>query len=198
MKVRATVGRALTVAVLMSAAGAVARLDAQTAAQVPEAKSKAHAKELAALLVSKKLETFAIRDPTDKTRFVAVLHIPGVQFLVVGAVYERPSDLDLGFYNKDFMSVYADLSSSVLAKSKVFVEDAICDGLVALPAKNGPRDSITIGTDRRTFDGDFVDPKKKDPKKISQEDYLKAFADADEKYDHLLTLLVDELKKPGL
>ena len=198
MKSRVRIGRALIVAVILASAAAPARAAQAPAAPVPPSKSAAHAKEVVSLLTSKKLEAFALRDPTDPKKFIALLHIPNVQLLVISASHEHASDLDYGFYQKDYMGLYQDLNSSPMSKGKVFIEDAVCDGLVAVPAKGGGRDSITIGTDRRTFDGDFLDPRKKDPKKISQDDYMKAFAAADEQYDHMLVLILDELKKPGL
>ena len=185
-------------AVLASAAAPQARAAQAPAVPAPASKSAVHAKEVVALLTTRKLEAFALRDPTDPKKFIALLHIPNVQLLVISASHEHASDLDYGFYQKDFMGLYQDLNSSPMSKSKVFIEDAVCDGLVAVPEKGGGRDSITIDGDRRTFDGDFVDPRKKDPKKISQDDYMKAFAAADERYDHMLVLILDELKKPGL
>jgi hypothetical protein len=189
-------GGALMVGLLYGSIGAADRVLAQAPTLTPPAaKSGVHAKELSALLSSRKLESYAVRDPSDPKRFVAVFHIPNVQLLVISGMHDRPADLDYGFYQKDFMSVYQDLNSSPMVTSKTFVEDAVCDGLVALPAKTAPRDAVTIATKRRTFDGDFSDPKHKDAKKISQEDYLKAFAEADELYDHLLVMVIDELKK---
>jgi hypothetical protein len=162
----------------------------------PASKSAPHAKELAALLVSKNLETYAAADPAEPGRFVAVLHIPGVQLLAVSAVYDRPSDIEYRIYRKDFMGAYVDLNNSVLSKSRFRVEDTMANGLVAMPAKGEGADTVLNGVESRTFDGDFADPRKgKNGKKISQEDYLKAFAEADEKYDHVLVTLLDELKK---
>ena len=57
-------------------------------------------------------------------------------------------------------------------------------------------DSVTIGTTKRVFNGEFNDPKKKpDPKKPSLEEYAKAFSDADAKYTSLVTMVLDGLKK---
>ena len=94
------------------------------------------------------------------------------------------------------MNAYQDLRSSVLSTKRVFIEDVFCDGLVPQPAKGQlVTDSVTVESQKLVFDGIFADPKKKDPKKISLEDYTKNFASADERYSRLLGLLVDELKK---
>ena len=67
----------------------------------------------------------------------------------------------------------------------------------ALPETDQRRRGIvTIGTAKRVFNGDYTDPKKKpDPKKLSLEDYVKAYSEADAKYTSLVTMLLDELKK---
>ncbi len=164
-------------------------------AQAPTATSPAPAKELAALLQSKKLDAFAVKDTTQAGRFVAVLMVPNVQLMVVSAVYDPPSDVDYRIYTKDYMTAYVELNSSVQSKEKVFVEDRLCDGLAAKPA-NGVDDTVTIGTTKSVFNGEYTDPKKKpDPKKPSQADYFKVFADADAQYTKMLTMLIDELKK---
>jgi len=180
----------LTAAVLIASGSAP--LLAQQAA---EAKSAAQAKELLSLMQTKKLEAFAARDPLRTDRFVAVLGVPGVQLLVVAADYDRPSDIEYRLYTKDYMGAYADLKSSILAKERIYVEDMSCDGLKSLPAKNQIGDTVVIGTDKRIFDGVFADPKKKNDKKISQDDYMKAFVTADERYSTILGHLLQELKK---
>jgi hypothetical protein len=182
---RVAIACALVVATQLSAR-------AQTPAADPV--SPPRAKELVALLQTKKLEAFAVKDPSATGRFVAVLLIPNVQLMVVSAGYERPTDVEYRIYTKDFMNAYVELNSSVLAKDKVFFEDALCDGLRVQPT-GGVSDTVTTGGEKRVFDGDFADPKKRNQKKISQEDYLKAFGAADAKYAELLTMLLDELKK---
>jgi hypothetical protein len=168
---------------------------AQTPAALPASMSTLRAKELVAALQGRKLEAFAVTDPSGAGRYVAVLHIPGVQLLVVSASYERATDMDYRFYHKDFMNVYLDLRTGVLSKDRMFIEDAGGDGLVAVPGKNPSHDSVTVGTAQQTFDGDFSDPKKKNQKKINQDDYMKKFTEADEQYTRILGLLVEGLKK---
>ena len=162
---------------------------------LPVPTSPPRVKELVALLQSKKLEAFAVKDASESGRFVAVLLVPNVQLMLISAGYERPTDVEYRINEKDFMNAYAELNSSVLAKDKVFFQDALCDGLFP-KSTNGVEDIVTIGTTKRIFNGDFNDPKKKpDPKKPSLEDYVKAFSDADAKYTSLVTMVLDVLKK---
>jgi hypothetical protein len=162
---------------------------------LPTPKSGGQAKELASLLQAKKLDAFAVPDPAQPGRFVAVYGIPGVQLLIVVATYERPSDIEYRIYQKDYTGAYADLKSGVISKDRVFIEDMSGDGLQAAPAKNQVGDTLTIGAEKRVFDGDFADPKKKNQKKISQEDYVKSYSSADETYTRLLGALLEQLRK---
>jgi hypothetical protein len=163
----------------------------------PAATSAAKAKELSALLVSKKLETFAARE--DGPKFVAVFHVPGVQLLLASASYGRPLDFDYYLFHKKYQDMYQELRSSPLSAEQFFVEDTLADGLVVIPGKGGAIDAVTLGDERQTFDGDFADPRRRNQKKISQEDYFKAFSSADSRYAALLDILITALKKqPGL
>ena len=175
------------VAVTLSA-GASAQ---QTSA--PSATSPAKVKELIALLSSKKLETFAA--PETGPKFVAVLHIPGVQLLLASASYGRPLDFDYYMFHKKYQEMYQELKSSPLSAEKFFVEDTLADGLLPVPGKSIAVDSVTAGDERQLFNGDFADPRRRNQKKISQEDYFKAYAAADARYAALLDVLIAALKK---
>jgi hypothetical protein len=159
----------------------------------PASTSAAKAKELASLLQTRKLESFAARVPGQPGRHVAVLYVPGVQMLVVSALYEKVTDLDYRLYHKDFMNAYLDLRTGVLSKERWFVEDAKADGLLPIPGKELAPDAVAAGTEHRTFDGDFA--RGRNQKKISQEDYFKAYVAADAQYATVLGILLDELKK---
>ena len=160
----------------------------------PAAKSAVAVKELISLLDAKQLGTFAAKD-SDPYKFVAAMYVPGVQMFGVAATYDRAGDIDYFLDHKDFKSAYESLRSSTYSRDKFIAEDAECNGLVPQPKKSEPNDDALLGLTRRTFDGVFADPKHPDPKKPSFDDYLKAFTDADERYTHVLTVLIDELKK---
>ena len=185
-------GRAALVAALI---GTITAADVWAQAAAPAGVSAVRAKDLVGVLQGKQLESFAVNDAATPGRYIAVLHQPGVQLLVVSAAYERSTDMDYRFYHKDYMNAYLDLRTGVLSKDRVIFEDVGANGLVALPGKSPLHDTITQGTDALIFDGTFADPKKKDQKKLSQADYLKRFADADEQYNRLLGVLLEALKK---
>ena len=144
---------------LVSAAGLMLTLGPSVAAltpagQAPAVPSSGKVKELIALMQTKKLEAVAAKDPGGSGRFVAALHIPSVQLLVVSAAYSMPGELESRLYYKDFMGAYVDLNTSVHSSDKTFIEDALCDGLVSAPGKSLARDSATLGPDKQIFDGD--------------------------------------------
>ena len=188
---------ALTVVLFSTAWLAAAPPLGAQAPTFPAAASAAKAKELAALMQSKKLEAFAAKVPEQPARYAAVLLSPGVQLTLVTSTYERFSDIDYRIYYKDFMNAYMDLRTGMLAKNRVIIEDHKCDGLLPVPGKESAPDIVEGGTSPRTFDGDFADPKKRaaKPPKISPEDYLKLYTDNDATYAKLLDVLLTELKK---
>jgi hypothetical protein len=153
-------------------------------------KSPAAAKELTAVLDRLKLDAIAAPDPADPGTFVAALYFQGGQLLVVSAKYSAPSLLTAKLAKKDYRDVYIDLNAASVAGSKIFVMDQTCDGLVAKPGDGAP-DTWEQGTTTTVFDGEWKKAK------LSEEDYVKAFTGADDRYARILTLLTEEARKTG-
>ena len=171
-------------------AGATA-LPAQS--QTPATAAKA--KELATLLQARKLEAFAARVPGESGRFVATRLIPNVQLLAITALHTRHMDMEYYLYNNDHRNAYLDLNSSTFSTERVLIDDAMADGLVALPGRSPVHDSVVKGADRQTFDGDFADGRKRNDKRILQDAYMKSFSDAEQQYSKMLDILIAEIKK---
>ena len=81
------------------------------------------------------------------------------------------------------------MNSASLPESKAFIEDLMADGLKAKPEATQPSDTYESGKLRVSFDGDW---KKQ---KMSEEDYTRSFAAADEEYAKMLGTLLAVLKK---
>ena len=159
------------------------------AAQEPV--SAGPAKELSELLASKKLESIAARMPDDREQFVGALAFPG-QLMVVWAKTTAPSVVNEKLMRKDYREVYIDLNSASVLESRHFVTDLGPDGLRAKPAnKQGPADSHDMGAKSMRFDGNWREDK------MSENDYMKAHADADAAYAKAIQALIDEIKKAG-
>jgi hypothetical protein len=147
------------------------------------------AQELTTLLSSQKRDAVAARLGSEE--FVAALYYPGTQLLVIRAKYAAPALIFEKIVSKNYKDAYLDLATASVPDSKIMVEDMRGDGLRSARAnKNDPFDIVTSGTQAAVqFDGEY---KKR---KMSQEDYLKAFGEADAAYERMLSALVAELKK---
>lgn len=154
-----------------------------------ESKSEALVKELAALLGEGKLDSIAAKDPSGPDQYVAALYFPAQLLLVISAKYQPSIYINEKLGQKDYKEIYQDLQSASVAGTKVFVQDLSADGLKARRESDRPFDTYQNGNTEISFDGDW---KKQ---KLSEEDYMKSFADADEKYSAMLSALLSEVKK---
>jgi hypothetical protein len=154
-----------------------------------ESKSAALAKQLAAALDAGQLDSIAAKDPTSPDVFIGALYFKGMQLLVVSARYSAPSLLTEKLAQKNYRDVYIDLNSASVPESKIFIEDLGVDGLKSKREENTPYDSYEAAGKRTAFDGDW---KKQ---KLSEQDYMKTFSTADERYCQMLTALLAQVKK---
>lgn len=168
---------------------ALALWSAVGAAQAPASKSAPLAKELVAALEAKKLDSIAAKDPSAANVYVGALYIPGAQLLIVSGAYQEPILLDTRLYHKQYRDVYIDLNSASSAGTRVLIEDLQADGLKARRERDAPSDTVDLMGKRTLFDNEW---KKQ---KLSEEDYMKTFATADERYAQILTALLSEIKK---
>jgi hypothetical protein len=178
--------RALAAALVALAAASFAPA---AAAQGP--RSAAAARELAAALDTAKMDSIAAADPSDPETFAAALYFPGSQLLVVSAKYAAPTLLLDKISSKNYRDIYIDLNSASVAGSKVFIIDQSCDGLIARPDGDQVADTFEAAAKQMAFDGDWKKAK------ISEDEYMKSFADADERYAKILALLTAQVKGTG-
>ena len=167
-----------------------ALLQVCVAAAQESSKTQALAQELTELLQKQKLDSMAAKLGDDQ--FAAVLYIPGVQLLVVQARYTAPVLLNEKILLHNYRDAYMDLASASIPDSKLFIEDMLADGV--RPRREGsiPFDIVTRGTGSSVqFDGDW---KKK---KLTEDEYMKTFADTEAAYERILTALVAEARKGG-
>lgn len=69
------------------------------------------------------------------------------------------------------------------------MSDLGADGLKPRRRENEPFDTAEVRGKTTTFDGDW------NKAKLSEQEYMKAFAEADEEYAKMLRALIDHLKK---
>ncbi len=153
-----------------------------------ESQSAPLAKQLTALLDQQKLDSIAARDAQAADVFVAALYYPG-QLMVVSAKYSVPVLLNDKLAKKDYREIYMDLNSASDPKTKVLIMDLGADGLNAKHDEGKPFDTFELSGKTRAFDGDWK------AQKISEEEYMKGFADADARYARMLQALIAQMKK---
>ena len=156
-------------------------------AAAQESKSAPLAKQLAAALDAAKLEGVAAKDPAAPDVFFAALYFPGMQILVVSGKYSVPELLVQRLQRKEYRDVYLDLHGA--GTEKVLFEDPGIDGLKPKRDTNQPFDQTEVAGKRLLFDGDWK------AQKMTEQDYLKAFAAADDRYAQILTAFLAQLKK---
>ena len=162
---------------------------AGTAPAAFQASKSSGAKMLAEALEAAKLDSIAAPDPSDPNVFVAALYVSGSQLLVISAKYAAPPLLTAKIKSRDYRDVYIDLSAASVAGSKVFIIDQNCDGLFSKPNDNGAPDSWEAGKQQISFDGEWRKAK------MSEQDYMKAFVEADAHYAKIIALLTAQVKQ---
>lgn len=157
-------------------------------ARAQDSKSSTIAHELAQQMAALKLDSIAARNPAGNNEYVAALYFPG-QLLVVSAQYSAPALLDQKLDRREYRDIYVDLNSASIAETKVLITDLGADGLRARRDDNQPFDARDAGGKTFQFDGNWKEDK------LSEEEYMKAFATADDAYAKALTVLLGALKQ---
>jgi hypothetical protein len=172
----------------IAAIGIAAWCISAVASAQPPSKSATVAKELVTMMEAKKLDSIAAKIPDASDHFAAALYFPGVQLLVVAGRYSAPQLMEPRLEKKDYKDAYMELSGTVAADTKVFVQDMGAPGL-AQKKQDNMYDTWTQAGKPVMFDGD------PDKQKISDADYAKIFSAADDEYAKILSALLAEAKK---
>jgi hypothetical protein len=170
----------LAVACTVAVAGPAAAQDTKSAALVSQ---------LAAALDAAKLDSIAAKDPSSPDTFVGILYFPGLQILAVSAKYTAPVLLDARLAKREYRDVYIDLNAAAAPGTKVFVTDLGSNGLRPDAARDQPSDGYEGDGKRVSFDGDWG------AQQLSEADYQKLFATAEERYVRMLMAVLAELNK---
>src|SRR5688500_17716565 len=151
-----------------------------------ESRSASLVKELTQLLQQHKLDSIAARSGTDE--FVAALFFPG-QLLVISARTTAPAVLNEKLVRREFRDVYIDLNSASIPDSRVMITDGGADGLASRREANQPFDMQDMNGKGIRFDGNWREDK------MSEQEYMKIYSQADAAYVTALEALLSELKK---
>jgi hypothetical protein len=168
--------------------GLVALAAPAAVALAQESSSASVAKELTALLDKGKVDAIAAKEATEKDRYVAALYYPG-QLLVIEGRYPVPVLLDEKLARKENREVYLDLNGASLPESRTFIIDLGANGLQPKREENQPYDSCETKAKHIQFDGNWK------TQGMTEAEYMRAFAEADQAYAKMLTALLAQAKK---
>ena len=153
-----------------------------------ESESAFLAQELVEFMEKAELRSFAARDTgLEDDRYVAALYFPG-QLLIVSARYEVPVYVEEKLTEKQYQEVYADLNQASIPGSRAFITDSSANGLQARRSGGEPFDRYDAAGQQLRFDGDWGQ------QQMSEENYMKAFSDADAQYTRMLEALLTEIR----
>jgi hypothetical protein len=141
-------------------------------------------------LADAKLDYIAASDPGEPGRWVAAMHMAGVQISLISAKYSVPELLREKMVSHKYQDIYVDLSSASDRASRVIIDDLKGNGLARVKPKAPPFDVYESGGKKTTFDFEWR------KQKLTEEEFFKTLETADEQYARLLGLLLDEAKKP--
>jgi hypothetical protein len=140
--------------------------------------------EVVKLMEQHGLDTMAAAHPTEPGRFVAAMHIKGVQLLAISGRYAAPALLKEQLTKGDYRKVYLDLNAAADKQGRLFITDSQVNGLRASPEKNAPFDiSWRDMTAQVSYNNDWKG------QKLNEAAYRKRFADDEAEYAALLEML---------
>ena len=146
------------------------------------------ATDLVKLMEQRSLDTVAAAHPTDPGRFVAAMHIKGVQLLVISGRYSAPALLKEHLVKRDYRQVYLDLNSAADKQGRLFITDSQANGLRAAPEKNAPFDiSWRDMTAQILYNNDWK------TQKLNEAAYRKRFTEDETEYAAMLEILKSAL-----
>jgi len=173
----------------LAAAATLSMAGTLSAKDEPLSKSAPVAQALAQRLEQTKRQYVAARDPSEEGRFVAAMHFPGMQLLVISANYSAPALITEKLIQAKYQDIYIDLSAASDRASRIVIDDLRANGLGRVKPKNEPPDVYEGGGKRVVFDFDWR------KQKLTEEDFRKSLDTADEQYTRMLTLLLEQAKK---
>jgi hypothetical protein len=129
---------------------------------------------------------FAAPDPEETGRFVAVIYVPGGKLFVVSAESDMPDAISRSIADHAYRDVYLALQAA--STGKFYVEDARANGLLHALSGSDAVDFVYDGRRTTRFNSD---PQSQ---YLSGSEYDTRFAEADQRYAHMLHVLIDAVR----
>jgi len=148
-------------------------------------RSHNQAVELVRLMTQHQLSAIAAEDPAEDGRFVAAMHIPGSQLLLIRTRYAVPELLRDRIAAGDFRQIYIDLHAAGERDGRLFIMDFGADGLAADGTGGGRFDlSWRDARDQTMYNGKWQD------QQLTEADYQTRLANQEHSYAEALGVLV--------
>ena len=146
------------------------------------------AADLVKLMEQRGIDTIAAAHPSDPGRFVAAMHIKGVQLLVISGRYSAPALLKEQLIKGDYRKVYLDLNAAADKEGRLFITDSQANGLRAEPEKNTPFDISW-----RDMSAQVLYNRDWKGQKMNEAAYRKRFSEDETEYASMLEVLKNAL-----
>jgi hypothetical protein len=180
---RTFVGGIVVIIAILFSIG-VAPADSADASQSSTVISK-----LTTLLAKRSLEAVAAADPSRPGRFVAALHLPGSQLLVIAATHPQPALLQQTIDAGNHRQAYIELHTTGATQDRFFVEDLQANGLQPTREGDEPFDIVwEEGRTQTVYDGNW------ERQRLTRDTYYRRFAEADRRYAALIEQLIASLE----
>jgi hypothetical protein len=170
---------------ILGTAAVVATLAGTAQAEDRVSKSAEAAALLTKQLEQAKLQYIAVKDPSEDGRFIAAVHFPGTNLMVISARYAAPALINEKLILRKFQEAYVDLNAASERASRIFVEDMLANGFPMSKKKDQPTDAFETSGKRIVFDFDWR------KQKLTQDEYFSSLSSADEQYTRMLKLLME-------
>ena len=142
---------------------------------------------LTSLLDKAATSAFAASDPKAAGRFVAASYIPAGQLLVVSAHHPSVDAIAQRIADGQYRDVYLDLQATPTPMGKFFVQDTRANGLLH-PTVGAVDIVYQDGVRTIAFNDDPL------PQGLTDAEYDAQFGIADDRYTHMLRVLIDALQ----
>ena len=159
------------------------------AALAQDSKSSSLARQLASALEAGKLDCIAAKDPEAADRFMAALYFPGSLLVVARQVLRAAAAGRSADEEGISRRLHGPERRGVGRQQSVHPGSGGRRTASAKRDENQAFDIVDIAGKQTMFNSDWKG------QKLSEQDYMKVFGDADERYTKILTALLAQLKK---
>ena len=150
------------------------------------------ARDLVDALDANGLHFIAVEDPAESGRFMAALHLPRSQLLVISARHPSTEAIRDYLATGQYRAAYLSLVGSPITAGKFFVNDAGADGILSALPDSSEVDLVRMdgGREQVVFNGDLAG------QQLTSAEYQGRLLAADASYARVLKILTAAVDPP--